>query len=215
MVQATQIPVIFTPLLFPCPALFCGTSPTSGPREMECLKHRVVMDLLLNLKLLPSCPKDLYKVQADSSPSWSSVSVHTDEGRKPSSAASSHSIFTFLGKTLVAQETDGSNLLPLRRYSTAIHLCSHYTCYGSLNISQKQLSPLSLWKATKEDPCLSQEETTVPQGGKPIIRSHGSLFMCFPITIFQNQDDLFRLFSLSVIDSLAHLHLHVTWGFMV
>ena len=61
MVQATQIPVIFTPLSFPCPALFCETSPSSGPREMECSKHRVVVDLLLNLKLLSSCPKDLYK----------------------------------------------------------------------------------------------------------------------------------------------------------
>lgn len=43
---------------------------------MECSKHRVVVDLLLKLKLLPSCLKDLYKVQADSSPSWSSVCAH-------------------------------------------------------------------------------------------------------------------------------------------
>lgn len=79
------------------------------------------------------------------------------------------------------------------------------TALSAVVVEGNQGGPLP---QSRGDHCASGREARHPITRKPV-------FMCFPITIFQNQDDLFRLFSLSVIDSLAHLHLHVTWGFMV
>ena len=103
MVQAAQTPVIFTPV---SASVSCSVLWDINPhqvQEMECSKHKVVVDLLLNLKLLPSCLNDLYKVQADSSPSWSSVSVHADKGGEPILCCIITSILHFSqGKTLAA-----------------------------------------------------------------------------------------------------------------
>lgn len=107
----------------------------------------------------------------------------------------------------------------LRNYLTEIHhgliICIMWV--------PKYFPGIALFALVKEDKrrCLPQtSEASVPQGREAshqITWNSDVLleFMCFPITVFFYPDDLFTLFSLNVIDSLAHFHLHVTLGFMM
>lgn len=70
----------------------------------------------------------------------------------------------------------------------------------------------------KEDSGLRQAKASSLREGRksanPGKRGGVACVYVFSYNLFY-QDDLFILFSLNVIDSLAHLHLHVTLGFTV